>query len=178
MSMRRHVLSFLVTLVFLAGILPLAPARPAEPKRPKTSAPFPVGKRDWRGQSSGSAGASPSRSHAADPAFAYDPRRVFCPPATTARTRTALCFRTRLIHIQRPAAHIGAVQSRDCPLRFAFIRHLHESKAPGPPGLPIGHDAHSFYRAIGFEERSNRFLTNTEIEVAYKNIFQVFSLAI
>jgi len=96
----------------------------------------------------------------------------------TARTWPPIRLGPRLIDIQRAAAHVCTIQRSNRSLRFRFIRHLHKRKAPRPAGLTIGHDANAFYRAIGFEERSNRLLTNAEIEVANKDIFQVFSLAI
>ena len=87
-------------------------------------------------------------------------------------------LRPRLVNIQRPATQIGPIQRRNRPLRLTLIRHLHKRKAPRPSGLPVGHDADPFYRAISFKEGSYRLFANTKIEVAYKNVFQVFSLAI
>jgi hypothetical protein len=98
------------------------------------------------------------------------------PAAASPWTRTSIRFGPRFIDIQRPPAHIRAIQRRYCPFRFPLIRHFHERKAPRPSGLPVGHDAHPFYRAISFKEGSYRLFANTKIEVAYKNIFQVFSL--
>jgi len=100
------------------------------------------------------------------------------PSTGAARPRSSIRLWPRLVHVQRPTAHIRTIQRGYRPLRLTLIRHLHKRKAPRPAGLTIGHDAHALHRAICFEERSNRFLTNAEIEVANKNIFQVFSLAI
>src|SRR5438093_2832630 len=103
------------------------------------------------------------------------------PIATAGRTRSAIPpvrFGPRLIHVECPAADVRPVQCGDRPLRLAFIGHLHKRKTPRTPSLPVGHQTYALHRPIIFEERTNRLFANTKIEIAYKNVFQVFSLAI
>jgi len=113
-----------------------------------------------------------------EPASAAGSEAASSAAARTRRTVSPIGLGPRLVHVQGPAAHIRTVQRGDRTLRFPFVRHLHKRKTARPAGLSIGHEAHALHRSIILEEGSNRLLTDTKIEVTYKNIFQVFSLTI
>jgi len=50
-------------------------------------------------------------------------------PAASSTATTAINFRSRFVHGQRPPAGILAVQGGDGFFRFIVIRHFHETKA-------------------------------------------------
>jgi hypothetical protein len=98
---------------------------------------------------------------------------------TTAETTaaTAAFPRTGFVHIDLPAANIGAVESRNSALRLAVIRHLHESETARTPGIAIRNKADAFHRTVRFEQSPNTRFGCAEIQIAYENILH-FSLLI
>jgi hypothetical protein len=66
------------------------------------------------------------------------------PAAAATATPAALTLRSGFVHVHRPAAEFGAIESCNSPVRFIRIRHLHESKSARTASFPISHDAHTF----------------------------------
>jgi hypothetical protein len=63
-------------------------------------------------------------------------------------------LRLGLIDLQRPPAHLGAVQGRDGLICFRWIGHFHKGEASRAPGLTIRYDADPLDCAVRFESAS------------------------
>jgi hypothetical protein len=96
--------------------------------------------------------------------------------ATTAAETTAATAAfpwTRFVHIDLPAADIGAVESRNRAFRFAVIRHLHEPETARTSGIAIRDEADAFHRTVSFEQSPNTRFRCAEIQIAYENILHL-----
>jgi hypothetical protein len=94
-------------------------------------------------------------------------------PAASAATVSAAApfdFRASFVDVEGPAVKIGAIQSANRAFRFRGITHFHESESPGSPGIPVGYDADTLYRAVFFEQGSNGIFGGPETEISYKNV--------
>jgi hypothetical protein len=89
----------------------------------------------------------------------------------SATARSAFCFRTGFIDVQRSPTKVCAIQRSNRLIRFRSVGHFNESKTPGLPGVPIGHDADTINCTVCFEHESNRSLGRSEAEITYKDIF-------
>jgi hypothetical protein len=97
--------------------------------------------------------------------------------AESAATTAAFSPGTSFVYVDLPAAHIGAVESRNGALRLAVIRHFHESETARTPGIAIRDQADAFDRPVRFEQCPNTRFRCAEIQIAYENILH-FSLLI
>jgi len=97
--------------------------------------------------------------------------------ATISAARSAVCFWTGFVDVQRPAVKIGAIQGRDGPVAFRVVAHFNESKTSGLSGIPVGHDTDTIDVSMRLKQGSNRILGSTEAEVSYKYVFQFYSLS-
>lgn len=70
-------------------------------------------------------------------------------------TAGAILFGLGFVNIQRPAAHVTAVQRGNGTLSFAIVAHFHESKPTGPSRVPIRDDIYSVNRAELLKQGSN-----------------------
>ena len=91
------------------------------------------------------------------------------------RESTAPTFRlrTRLVHVEQATFKVGAIQSRDCPIRLGRIRHLDESEAARMPRVTVRHQVHTTDFSVCLEKRSHRRLGCGKIQIAYVDVFHV-----
>ncbi len=61
---------------------------------------------------------------------------------------TAVCLRPGLIHVERSAIHLVAIESGYSLCALAVIAHFHECEASWLPGIAVGYDVHTVNRAI------------------------------
>ena len=92
--------------------------------------------------------------------------------ATAAAAAATLGFGTCLIHIEGSPTDLGAIESSDSLVAFLGVRHLHETKAAGAPGIAVGHDAYAIDLTISLEQPAQLVFTGVEIKVANKNVLQ------
>lgn len=95
---------------------------------------------------------------------------------TAAAAESAFRFRTRFVDVQRTAIEFAAVQFGDGAIRIRVCAHLDESKTTRLPCVTIRDDAHTLYRPVRLEQRSNRAFGCPKAEVSYKNILHFVSL--
>jgi hypothetical protein len=100
--------------------------------------------------------------------------------ATTAATvrptaTAAFGLGARFVDIQRSAAKLRAIQSRDCALCLGFVGHFHKSKASGTARIAICLDADPLYVSVRLKQGTNAFFRSAKIQVPYKNIFHALS---
>jgi hypothetical protein len=91
---------------------------------------------------------------------------------TAAAAAAAIFLRPGFVHVQRPAIEFPAIQARNGSISLGCHTHLHESKAPGAPGVPVGDDVDAVDRAIRFKHGSNCFFGSSEAKVSNENILQ------
>lgn len=87
-------------------------------------------------------------------------------------TASAVCLWPGLIHIERSAIQLAAVESGDGFYAFAVIAHFHEGEASGLAGIAVGYDVYTVNRAVRLKKGSKPIFGGTEAEVPYKYIFQ------
>ena len=109
------------------------------------------------------------------------PRRTAAPAALVAETPAAattatLGFRAGFVHVYGPAPEHGAVDGSDGPVGFGGVGHFNERKATRLASVAVADHADPFDHAVLFEERTYGFLSDTEIQVANKNILHLISL--
>src|SRR5450631_1624049 len=89
---------------------------------------------------------------------------------TAAATESAFRFRTRFVDVQRTAIELAAVQFRNGAIRIRVCAHFDESKTTRLPCVTIRDNAHTLYRSVRLEQRSNRAFGCPKAEVPNKNI--------
>lgn len=88
-------------------------------------------------------------------------------------TASAVFLRPGLIHIERSAIQLVAVERGNGLYTLAVIAHFHECEASGLPGIAVGYDVHAVNRAVRFKKGSKPIFGSAEAEVSYKYIFQL-----
>ncbi len=97
------------------------------------------------------------------------------PIATVAALRTvpdAIHFGTGFIDVEGTATDVGPVQSGDGLVGFTGVYHLDESEPSRAARIPVRYEVDTRHGSKRFEERAKRLFSRTEIQVAYKNLFQ------
>jgi hypothetical protein len=93
-------------------------------------------------------------------------------------TATTFGLGARLVNVERATSEVGAIQSRNCPIRLGRIRHLDESETARAPSVTIRHQAHTIHRTVRLEKRSHRRFSSGKIQIAYEDVFHVFTPSI
>ena len=79
-----------------------------------------------------------------------------------------------LIDVERATIQIGAVQSRDRPVRLSRVRHFDESKAAGTASIPVRHQTHTLHTSVRLKKRTEGGFGGRKIQITYKNVFHGF----
>jgi hypothetical protein len=116
---------------------------------------------------------------------AYLPARLASLTTETAAAATrasaaaaALPLGTGFIHIQCTSFEIRAVQGSDSPVGFFGVAHLDKRKATRAAGITIRNQIDTIDGSITLENRANRRIGSGKIQIAYKNILQLFTLSV
>src|SRR5579872_5012544 len=115
----------------------------------------------------------PAETNEKTPRRAGSSHAGWCAGAPSATERAAPLTRTlrpllSLVHAQRPAIHLEAVERLDRGLRFALL-HLDETEAPRLAGLPIVDQLHGIHLAVTLEQSLHVLLGGVERQIAYVN---------
>jgi hypothetical protein len=89
-----------------------------------------------------------------------------------------ILFRPGFVDVEGAATDVFAVQSGDSLIGFTRVCHLDESEPSRPARIPVRDELDTRHGSIRFEERAERLFSCTEIEVANKNVFQGYLLAV
>lgn len=99
------------------------------------------------------------------------------PAAATAiaavSSASAVCLRPGLIHVERSAIQLVAIESGNSLYALAVIAHFHECEASWLPGIAVGYDVHTVNRAVRFKKGSKPIFGSAEAEVSHKYVFQL-----
>jgi hypothetical protein len=87
---------------------------------------------------------------------------------------TAVGLGTRFVDIQRAAAKLFPIQSRDRLLGLRGVGHLYERKSSGASGVPIGYHADLIDFAVGFKQGAQLGFGGAVREVANKKLLHGF----
>src|SRR5262249_6723137 len=71
----------------------------------------------------------------------------------------------RLVHVELPAAELGAVQGSDRGLRLRCVVHLHEPESAGPPRVPVHDERRRRHGAVLLERLAQLGLGGLERQV-------------
>jgi hypothetical protein len=80
----------------------------------------------------------------------------------------------RFVDIQRAAAKLFSIQSRDGLLGFRRVGHFYEGKSAGAAGVPIGYHADLIDFSVGFKQGSQLGFGGAVREVANKKLLHGF----
>jgi hypothetical protein len=109
------------------------------------------------------------------------PESLRCLPAPVLAAATAIAavsaapavfLRPGLVHIERSAIHLVAVETGNGLYALAVIAHFHECEASGLPRIAIGYDIDTVNRAVRLKKGPKPIFGSAEAEVSYKYIFQ------
>jgi len=96
--------------------------------------------------------------------------------ASEAGTATAGTIRlgARFVHVQSTAIEVHAVDGGDGFIALSVVCHLHEAEASCLTGVAIRNDVDTIDRAVGFEQRTDRFFRSPKTEVSNVNVLQLY----
>src|SRR5579884_322667 len=94
--------------------------------------------------------------------------------AAVSAAEPALGLRARLIDVQRPAVDFPAIEAVDGGVGFGIDAHLDEGESTRMAGIAIGDDVDAVDGAVRIEHGTKRIFRRSEIEITYKDVFQVF----
>jgi hypothetical protein len=98
--------------------------------------------------------------------------------ATRPSAGTAIGLGARFVDVQRAAAKLFAVQSRNGFLGFGSIRHFYECKSSGPSGVTIGDQADLIDFAVRLKQRAQFRFRGAVGEVANKKLLHGFPFSV
>jgi hypothetical protein len=98
--------------------------------------------------------------------------------ATRPSAGTAIGLGTRLINVQRAAAKLFAIQSRDGFLGFGSVGHFYECKSSGTSGVTIGDQADLIDFAVRLKQRAQFRFRGAVGEIANKKLLHGFPFSV
>jgi hypothetical protein len=93
--------------------------------------------------------------------------------AAESTTAAAVFLGPRFVDVERPAAEFPAVETGNGFVAFGIHTHLHEPKASGSSGFPVGYEIHAVDRAVRLKHGSNGVFGSVKTEISNKNILHL-----
>jgi|SRR5579864_163231 len=89
-----------------------------------------------------------------------------------------LGFGASLVHVERAAANLRAIQRGDRLFSFFIAGHLDETKSSRAPGISVRQDAYTVDLSVRFEQLPQLIFGGAEAQIAHKNILHASASAL